>query len=249
MIQKIIDYLEENGRPMNAFDIADGLGAPIEAVDAALKEMIAHGQILLTKKNRYARPDMLGLIPARAMVTRGGARFARPLDGSPDVRISREGDLRAMNGDEILVRPPRRHSPGNAYYLAAITKRAHETLIAVLEEATRTVEQPPVIVRKGRRKKVVHRPPEIVRYVGAVPCDPHLLCAVEVVGVGVGAVSCRSSGSSVAALPYDGTSPRPGVGSNRVHPTPSKYSSGQACRSCEVTSNVSGSPAWRSPGW
>ena len=187
MIQKIIDYLEEKGRPMNAFDIADGLGAPIEAVDAALKEMIAHGQILLTKKNRFARPDILGLIPARAMVTRGGARFARPLDGSDDVRISREGDLRAMNGDEILVRPPRRHSPGNAYYLAAITKRAHETLIAVLEEATRTVEQPPVIVRKGRRKKVVHRPPEIVRYVGAVPCDPHLLCAVEVVGDLMGA--------------------------------------------------------------
>ena len=187
MIQTIIDYLEEKGRPMNAFDIADGLGAPIEAVDAALGEMIAHGQILLTKKNRYARPDMLGLIPARAMVTRGGARFARPLDGSSDVRISREGDLRAMNGDEILVRPPRRHSDGGAYYLAAITKRAHETLIAVLEEATRTVEQPPVVVRKGRRKKVVHRPPEVIRYTGAVPCDPHLLCRVEVVGDLMGA--------------------------------------------------------------
>ena len=187
MIERIIDYLEEAGRPLDAFSIADGLNAPIEDVAEALKEMLTHGQLILTKKNRYARPDMLGLIPARAMVTRGGARFARPLDGSPDVRISREGDLRAMNGDEILVHPPKSFSDGGAYYLAAITKRAHETLIGVLEEASYTVEQPPVIVRKGRHKKVIHRPPEVIHYTGAVPCDPHLLCRIEVVGDLMGA--------------------------------------------------------------
>jgi hypothetical protein len=37
---------------------------------------------------------------------------------------------------------------------------------------------------------------------------------------------------------YDGTVPRLGVGSKRVQPTPSKYSSGQACASFRPTDTV-----------
>ncbi|GAA3237862.1 hypothetical protein GCM10020256_57720 [Streptomyces thermocoprophilus] len=39
----------------------------------------------------------------------------------------------------------------------------------------------------------------------------------------------------MSATVYDGVVPRLGVGSNRVQPTPSKYSSGQACASFSPT--------------
>ncbi|WP_267899783.1 hypothetical protein [Amnibacterium setariae] len=42
--------------------------------------------------------------------------------------------------------------------------------------------------------------------------------------------------------------PRPGVGSKRTQPMPSKYSSGQACRSSLVTLRAV-VPASVSPGW
>ncbi len=67
-------------------------------------------------------------------------------------------------------------------------------------------------------------------------------------GFGLGAVSSSSSGAAegvgvappgvVSGRVYSGTVPRVGVGSNRVHPTPSKYSSGQACASWRFTSTL-----------
>ncbi len=43
------------------------------------------------------------------------------------------------------------------------------------------------------------------------------------------------SDPGVSRWVYDGTEPRFGVGSKRVQPTPSKYSSGQACASRSPT--------------
>lgn len=43
------------------------------------------------------------------------------------------------------------------------------------------------------------------------------------------------SPEGVSGRVYDGAVPRVGVGSNRVQPTPSKYSSGQACASRSPT--------------
>ncbi|MGN6444700.1 hypothetical protein [Amnibacterium sp.] len=86
---------------------------------------------------------------------------------------------------------------------------------------------------------------------------PSLLAAgaaVDAVGVGVGAAESEGPADEPVLVfadgsgAYEGTAPRPGVGSNRTHPMPSKYSSGQAWRSSLVTVRAV-VPAVAVPGW
>src|SRR5690606_13259737 len=53
-----------------------------------------------------------------------------------------------------------------------------------------------------------------------------------------GRAGSGSAFSSVSGCVYDGIEPRVGVGSKRVQPIPSKYSSGQACASRSPTATV-----------
>ena len=189
MTEKICGYLREQNRAVDVFDLADALDLPIEDVSAALNELLAQGRVFLSKKGKYAAPETLGLIPARAVVTRGGVPYARPLDGSPDMKISRSGELRAMHGDTVLVRPERagESAEGGLCELAAVTQRAAEKLVAVLKMGKRFVERKPVLVRRGRERRLVRQPPEEIEYLSAQPCDLHVACGVEVTGDTLGA--------------------------------------------------------------
>ena len=177
MLDRICDYLREQNRAVDPFDLADGLNAPIEEVSAALNELARQGRVFISKKGKYAAPETLGLIPARAVIQRSGTPYARPLDGSPDVKLSRSGELRAMHGDMILVR-----MEGGRAELAAVTQRATDRLIGVLKMEKRFVEKKPVIVRHGRHKKLVRQQPEEIEYLSAQPCDLHVACGIEVTG-------------------------------------------------------------------
>lgn len=70
---------------------------------------------------------------------------------------------------------------------------------------------------------------------------PAQLSLVEGEAEGPVLVDCEGRATSGSVEPvvsdwvYDGTEPRVGVGSKRVQPTPSKYSSGQACASFSPT--------------
>lgn len=57
-----------------------------------------------------------------------------------------------------------------------------------------------------------------------------------------------SSPIRISSLAYSGTTPRLGVGSKRTQPSPSKCSSGQACRLSELTMNSLGTCGLRAPG-
>jgi len=180
MLDQICEYLREQGRAVDLFDLADALALPVDEAEAALRELLSQGRAVLSKKGKYAAPEALGLIPARAVITRSGAPHARPLDGSPEMRLSRAGELRAMHGDLILVRRGQRGA--GLCELVAVTRRATEKLVGVLKMETRFLEKASVIVRRGRRKKLLRQPPEAVEYLSARPCDLHVACGIEVTG-------------------------------------------------------------------
>lgn len=182
MNEDIVAYLTRREQPAGLFDMADDLNVSPDTLEAALRDLMHQGRILVTKKGKYALPEMMNLIAARALTTRGGTLFARPLDGSPDMKVSRSGEMRALNGDEIYVRPDRRRSHDTAVIceLMAVTKRVNTHIVAVLEEKTRMIEQPGVTVRRGHKRKQIHRPPLEVRYLSAQPCDAHIHCGIEV---------------------------------------------------------------------
>ena len=134
MENKIESLIKQNEKPMTALELIESLEASAEDISAALVRMTRDGRLIFTKKGKYALPDTVGLIPARAVILRSGVPIAKPLDGSGDIRISRHGDLRAMNGDLILVRRDKhyRHNPNEKCELVAVTERAHPTFTAVL---------------------------------------------------------------------------------------------------------------------
>ena len=184
MQDRICDYLKEQNRAVDPFELAEALEMPIDEASRALTGLVAEGRVFISKKGRYAAPETLGLIPAKAVILRSGAPCARPLDGSPEIRLSRSGELRAMHGDTILIRPGRERGAVGAGHAerVAVTQRAARTLIVVLKMETRVVEKKPVIVRRGRRRKIMRQAPETVEYLAARPCDLHVACGIEVTG-------------------------------------------------------------------
>ena len=185
---RIENFIREHEKPMTAIDLVDAMGGPADEISAALMRMTRDGRLVLTKKGKYALPDTVGLIPARAFILRSGVPIAKPLDGSDDIRISRHGDLRAMHGDLILVRREKqKRGMADKCELVAVTERAHPTFTAVLCMAERKIEQEPIVVRKGRRTKIRYREPEIVRVLSAEPFDMRILCNIDVEGELMGA--------------------------------------------------------------
>ena len=186
---KIESYLRKNSKAMAAIDLIDALGEPADQLSEALMRMSRDGRLVLTRKGKYALPEITGLIPAKAFILRSGVPIAKPLDGSDDIRISRHGDLRALHGDTILVRPEIRHRSGvrEKCELVAVTDRAHTTFTAVLRLDERRIAQEPVVVKRGRQRKVLYREPETIRVMTAEPFDMRMMCDIDVEGDLMGA--------------------------------------------------------------
>ncbi len=189
MEHKIESILKKNRKAMTAIELVESLDETAEDISAALVRMTRDGRLILTRKGRYALPESTGLIPARAFVLRSGVPIAKPLDGSEEMRISRHSDLRALNGDLILVRRERRarNGEGGRCDLAAVTERVHPTLTAVLCMEERKIIQEPVLVRRGRRKKLVYPEPIVRRVLSARPFDLRIFCNIDVEGDLMGA--------------------------------------------------------------
>ncbi len=188
MENKIETLIRDNGKPMTAIDLIGTMNEDAGEIGAALTRMTRDGRLIYTKKGKYALPDTVGLIPARAVILRSGVPIAKPLDGSGDIRISRHGDLRAMHGDMILVRPEKQKRGFNdKCELVSVTERAHPTFTAVLSMAERKIEQEPLVIKRGRRTKIRYREPEIVRVLSAEPFDMRILCNIDVEGDLMGA--------------------------------------------------------------
>ena len=150
--EKIVAYLEKKQKAMAAVELIGDMDESAEDISGALMRMTRDGRLVFTKKNRYALPEIMGLIPAKAVVLRSGVPIAKPLDGSGEMRISRHGDLRAMHGDLIYVRREKRKRGFNdKCELISVAERAHPTFTAVLQMAERKIEQEPLIVKRGRK--------------------------------------------------------------------------------------------------
>lgn len=188
MENKIEAFIKEHEKPMTAIDLIGAMSESAEEISAALMRMTRDGRLVYTKKGKYALPNTVGLIPARAFILRSGVPLAKPLDGGEDIRISRHGDLRAMHGDLIYVRREK-HKRGynDKCELVSVAERAHPTFTAVLRMAERKIEQEPLIVRRGRHTKIRYREPEIVRVLSAEPFDMRILCNIDVEGDLMGA--------------------------------------------------------------
>lgn len=150
------------GATLSLNELAAQAGLPAGELRAPLDALCAEGALVLTRKKRYARPQTVGLIPARASAQRNGALTACPLDGSPAMRMRERGGERALPGDQIFVRLYR----DGECELAQIVARARTHLAAFLRIETR---------RRGRRGAAQ-------TCVTGVPCDRRIRHVIEVEG-------------------------------------------------------------------
>ena len=153
MKELIYDILCHANVPRTEAELAAGANIDLPVLKAALDDLMAEARVTITRKGKFAIPEKLNLIPARAAFLHNGTAVARPLDGSEQLRID-DGRLRPMPEDLLLVR-----STGDrSCQIDSICRRARTSLAA--------------FVRIERSKKQ-HRGGldfERVR-ASAVPCD------------------------------------------------------------------------------
>ena len=155
--EAILDAL--GGATLSASELAARCNLPAAQLRAPLEALCAEGRIVLTRKKRYALPQTVGLIPARASAQRNGAPLACPLDGAPAMRMRERGGERALPDDLIFVRL----YGAEECELAQVVARAHAQLPAYLRIET----------RRGRRGAARTA-------VTGVPCDRRIRHLVEV---------------------------------------------------------------------
>ena len=151
--EKILDILTERGIALSAFDLTDLAEAGMELVQPALNELCEEGRAVITKKGKYAVPQVLGLIPAKASALRNGAPLALPLDGGTSMKVLYPGRTRCMMDDLILVR----RLNDEECELVSVTRRGKREIPAFIHVEVREIRMPKS--KQGRHGKHGKIPP------------------------------------------------------------------------------------------
>ena len=124
LIETLFECIDAPGAPRTIAELVKAAQSAESEVRKALSELQRAGRIAVTRKGRYAPPERLGLIAARAAFNHSGAALARPLDGGESMKIE-AGRLRPMPGDLLLVRPV-----GERCAIETICDRARQVIAA-----------------------------------------------------------------------------------------------------------------------
>ncbi|MBM7540113.1 ribonuclease R [Amphibacillus cookii] len=110
--ERIITYIEEEAqKPLKVEEILEGLqidtsdADQFKALIKSLNTLEDEGKLLLTRKNRYALPERIGLVKGKIQMHKKGFAFLLPDDeNQKDVYINPNDLNGAMNNDHVFVR-------------------------------------------------------------------------------------------------------------------------------------------------
>jgi len=128
--------------PATARELTRTLRIPREEVSAfkrQLKALVASGDLLRVRGNRYGLPDKMDLIVGRLSVNAGGFGFVVP--EGVDSAAGRSQDLyipagqlsEAMHGDRVVARIERHTEKGIEGRIIRVLDRAHATVVGRFE--------------------------------------------------------------------------------------------------------------------
>ncbi len=131
--QVIAFIAEETQRPLSADELAENFKIKAErrpAFNRLLDEMVSRGEILKTRRGRFAVPGKVDLVPGRIQGTRRGDSWFIPeeRDGE-DLRVAVEHLKGAMHGDRVLAR----RLQGRAAEVVRIVQRTRDTIVGRIE--------------------------------------------------------------------------------------------------------------------
>lgn len=188
-MNQIEELLTRVNRSLSLIELVEQSGLEPQEVMSQLSSLEKRGLVMLSKKGKYALSRQMGLVSARIFMLKSGVPLAKPVDGGPEMRVQRRGDLRGMHGDLVLVRPEKNLRAGETLKceVVAILERVHTRFPGVLVEQEVVEQQPAVLVRRGHRRKRVQPPPIVRRVLTAQPYDVHTVCKIELTGDTLGA--------------------------------------------------------------
>lgn len=106
MSAQVLDYMTEEGQvPQYAEQMLEGMGLPPEEMpqlQQALNQLEGAGELTLTKKKKYAIPQMMGMVSGRLQMNARGFGFVLRED-EPDIFIPAEAMNGAMHEDMVLA--------------------------------------------------------------------------------------------------------------------------------------------------
>lgn len=181
MTEAVMSLTSSDGYvPMDADDIAIVLSVPEEEsglLEQALDTLISSGILARTKRGKLAAAAETGLISGTFRATTRGFGFVTPdpVSGksAPDLYVTRENSLGALNGDHVQVKPIGMRTTGRHYDVKYEPRgkgkhrknRAADKLLSVpepeqTEEAvvTRVLERAVTEVI-GKFCEIIERPP------------------------------------------------------------------------------------------
>jgi ribonuclease R len=136
-------FKERAGQPTTARELARVLRVPHDervGFKRDLKRLVASGQLVQVRGNRFALPDSENLVAGRLQANPGGFGFVIPDDESDEARGDRRDIFvaaanlaEAMHGDRVLVRVERQTPRGLEGRIVRILERAHDTIVGRFE--------------------------------------------------------------------------------------------------------------------
>lgn len=171
--ETILETLRDSGMALSLFDLAERTQISADVAQTALNALCEEGAAAITKKGKYAPPELLGLIPARASALRSGAPTAHPLDGGEAMKIRTHGRIRCMLDDIVYVRA----EAAGECELISIQRRGKAELPAFVRVEQHEIRRP-----RGKHDRRRHEPSERHRILTAVACDRRIPYPIVITG-------------------------------------------------------------------
>lgn len=126
--------------PATARELVQTLKIPREervAFKRHLKTLVANGELLQIRGNRYGLPDRMDLVVGKLQTNPGGFGFVVPDTAKPgdkqDIYISAANLTEAMHGDRVVVRVERRTERGFEGKIIRILERSQASVVGRFE--------------------------------------------------------------------------------------------------------------------
>ncbi|MEJ5330391.1 MAG: ribonuclease R [Desulfobaccales bacterium] len=139
--KKLLTAFRQAGKPLTLAELIDRLKLPPDQaawVEEGLQRLVARGEVVLIKGNRYGLTDQMNLVVGELSVHPDGYGFVTPEDGGKDIFINAADLSGALHGDRVVVRLEGRRGKRREGKVIRILERRLREVLGLLCQAEET---------------------------------------------------------------------------------------------------------------
>ncbi len=139
--KKLLQAFRQAGKPLKVAELKECLGLPAEQagwVEEGLSRLVARGEVVLIKGNRYGLTDQMNLVVGELTVHPDGYGFVVPEGGGRDIFVTAADLQQAWHGDRVVVRLEGRRGKRREGKVIRILTRRQQEILGLLCQAEDT---------------------------------------------------------------------------------------------------------------